>query len=113
MKIAQEIKGDVVIIRPSGQLMGGPEADAVRDSIPVLLKQGYKKILVDLKDVTWVNSTGLGVLISSHLVTANNGGQLKLMRASHRIDSIFSVTRLNTVFQVFDDEVSALKSFGA
>ena len=113
MRLKQDILGDVAILRPSGQLMGGPEGDAVRESIPSLLGQGYKKILVDLKDVSWVNSTGLGILISSHLLTANQGGQLKLMRVSPRIDSILGVTRLNTVFQVFEDEDAALKSFGA
>ena len=113
MKLRQDIRGNVVILRPSGQLMGGPEGDAVRESIPSLLGQGYNKILVDLQDVSWVNSTGLGILISSHLLAANQGGQLKLMRVSPRIDSILGVTRLNTVFQIFQDEESALKSFGA
>lgn len=111
MKMTQEIKGDVVILRLSGQLMGGPDADAVRDTILSILNQGFKRILVDLKDVSWVNSTGLGILISSHITTANNGGQLKLMRVSKRIESIFMVTRLNTVFQVFETEESALKGF--
>ena len=112
MKMTQEIRGDVAILRPAGQLMGGPDGDAVRDSIPSLLGQGYRKILIDLKDVSWVNSTGLGILISSHLTAASQGGQLRLMRASPRIDSILGVTRLNTVFQTFEDEESALKSFG-
>lgn len=111
MKMTQEIKGDVVILRLSGQLMGGPDADAVRDTILSILNQGFKRILVDLKDVSWVNSTGLGILISSHITTSNNGGQLKLMQVSKRIESIFMVTRLNTVFQVFEDEASALKGF--
>lgn len=111
MKLTQEVKGDVIILRPSGQLMGGPDADAVREAIPTLLREGYRKILIDLQDVSWVNSTGLGILISSHQAASRSGGQLRMMRASRRIDSIFNVTRLNTVFQIFADEEAALRSF--
>ena len=111
MKIKQEAIGDVYVLRLSGQLMGGPDADAVRETILSALNQGYKNLLVDLKDVSWVNSTGLGILISSHITVSNNGGFLKLMRVSRRIDSIFMVTRLNTVFQVFESEPEALASF--
>jgi anti-sigma B factor antagonist len=106
-----DLQKSVVILRLSGQLVGGPDADAVRDTVLSILNQGYTRILVDLKDVSWVNSTGLGILISSHITSANNGGQLKLMRVSKRIESILSVTRLDTVFQIFADEASALKSF--
>ena len=111
MKMNQEIKGDVVILRLSGQLMGGPDADAVRETILGALNQGYKKILIDLHDVSWVNSTGLGILISAHITAANTGGQVRLMHVSKRIDSIFMITRLNTVFQAYEDEEGALKAF--
>lgn len=118
MKMTQEMRGSegtgsVVVLRLSGQLMGGPDADAVRESVVSVLNQGHKKILIDLKDVSWVNSTGLGILISSHITTASNGGQLKLMGVSKRIESIFMVTRLDTVFHVFGNEESALKAFEA
>jgi anti-sigma B factor antagonist len=113
MKIKQEAKGNVYVLRLSGQLMGGPDADAVRDTVKSALNEGYTNILVDLKDVSWVNSTGLGILISSHITVSNNGGTLKLMRVSRRIDSIFMVTRLNTVFQIFDEEDEAIQSFAS
>ncbi len=111
MKIKQEAIGDVYVVRLSGQLMGGPDADAVRETILSALNQGYRNILIDLKDVSWVNSTGLGILMSAHITATQNGGKVKLMRISSRIDSIFMVTRLNTVFQVFDKEDEALASF--
>ena len=111
MKIKQETIGDVYILRLSGQLMGGPDADAVRDTVLAILNEGFKKILVDLKDVSWVNSTGLGILMSNHVTATNNGAALRLMRVSRRIDSIFMVTRLNTVFQVYNTEEEALASF--
>lgn len=111
MKIKQETVGTVFVIRLSGQLMGGPDADAVRETVLSALKEGFKSIVVDLKDVSWVNSTGLGVLISSHITVTQNGGQLRLMRVSRRIESIFTVTRLNTVFQILQNEADALASF--
>ena len=111
MKIKQEAIGDVYVLRLSGQLMGGPDADAVRETVYSILNQGFKKILVDLKDVSWVNSTGLGILMSSHVTATQNEAVLHLMRVSSRIDSIFMVTRLNTVFQVFENEKAALAKF--
>lgn len=111
MRIKQEAIGDVYVLRLSGQLMGGPDADAVRETVYSILNQGFKKILVDLKDVSWVNSTGLGILMSSHVTATQNGAVLHLMRVSSRIDSIFMVTRLNTVFRVFLNEKDALANF--
>ncbi len=113
MKMTQEIRDGIVILRLSGQLMGGPDADAVRQTIQSVLKQGHRKILIDLEEVSWINSTGLGILISGHMLAANSGGRLKLMRVSKRIDSILGVTRLNTVFEIFGEEEAALKSFAA
>lgn len=111
MKIKQETVSNVFVIRLSGQLMGGPDADAVRETVLSALSEGFKNIVVDLKDVSWVNSTGLGVLISSHITVTQNGGHLRLMRVSRRIESIFTVTRLDTVFLILDNEEEALASF--
>jgi anti-sigma B factor antagonist len=113
MKLMQEIKGDVFVLRLSGQLMGGTDADAVRDRVGAALKQGFKKLLFDLNEVTWVNSTGLGILISAHITASNQGGRIRLMRVSRRIDSIFAITRLSTVFATDPDEESALQAFAS
>lgn len=110
MKITQESLRDVAVVRLSGQLMGGPDAEAVRETVQALLQQGQKHILIDLKDVTWVNSTGLGILIASHLAVMSGGGELGLTRISKRIEDIFTVTRLNTVFKIYADEEAALAS---
>jgi anti-sigma B factor antagonist len=111
MKLTQEIKGDVVVLRLSGQLMGGPDADAVRDRVTAALTQGFRKLLVDLAEVTWVNSTGLGILISAHIAATNQGGRVLLTRVSRRIESIFAITRLSTVFEMHPDEQTALQAF--
>jgi len=111
MKLVQQAEGDVLVLRLGGQLMGGPDADALRSTILASIQQGTEKILIDLGEITWVNSTGLGVLITSHLAARGKGGSLKLVGVSKRIESILSVTRLNTVFEVFSTEEDARKSF--
>jgi anti-sigma B factor antagonist len=108
MKMIQDEKGGVLILRLAGQLVGGQEGDALRDTIQGAFARGFRNVLVDLRDVSWVNSTGLGILISGHLCATANGGGLILAGASRRIDSIFQVTRLNTVFRLYPDEESAL-----
>jgi anti-sigma B factor antagonist len=111
MKIVQETRGDVFVLRLSGQLMGGPDADGVRERIQTAIQQGFRKVLLDLAEVTWVNSTGLGTLISAYISTSREGGQIRLARVSRRIDSILAITRLNTVFESHPDEESALQAF--
>jgi len=111
MKISRRSEGDIAVISLGGKLMGGPDADQVRESIKGCLDDGVKNILMDLKDVSWVNSTGLGILISSHVTVTNAGGQLKLSSVANRISQIFMVTKLHTVFETFEDEQLGLNSF--
>ncbi|MBD3336759.1 MAG: anti-sigma factor antagonist [Candidatus Eisenbacteria bacterium] len=111
MRISKDQVDDVWIIRLSGKLMGGPDADLVQEVVREGLSSGYKKLLLDLGDVSWVNSTGLGILITSHISVTNAGGVVKLMRVSRRIDSILMVTKLNTIFEVHDSQEAALASF--
>lgn len=111
MKLRRSDKDGVAIIRLSGKLMGGPDADVIRDTVRNCLAEGNKNILLDLGDVSWVNSTGLGILIASHITVTNAGGTIKLMRVSRRIDSLLMVTKLNTIFEVHDSEEGAVASF--
>ena len=111
MKIKQEERDAVVILRLGGKLMGGPDADSFQQTIRGLVEQGKKNVLVDMGDVSWVNSTGLGILISGYHTLRNAGGVLKLVRVNKRIDQIFMVTKLHTIFDSFDDEAHALASF--
>lgn len=111
MKVAKRMEGDVAVITLSGKLMGGPDADSIREMIRECLEGDTKQILMDLGDVSWVNSTGLGILIASHVTVTNAGGQLKLCRVANRINQIFMVTKLHTVFETFESEEEALASF--
>jgi anti-sigma B factor antagonist len=113
MKVSKRLEGDVAVLSLSGKLMGGPDAESVREIIRDTLEQNTKKILIDLGDVSWVNSTGLGILIASHVTVTNAGGALKLSRVSKRIDQIFMVTKLHTVFDTYESETAALESFAS
>jgi anti-sigma B factor antagonist len=111
MKLKREDNGEVTVLRMEGKLMGGPDADEFRKTLKDLLSTDRKKILVDMGKVSWVNSTGLGILISGYTTLQNSGGTLKLLHVNKRIDQIFMVTKLNTIFESFDDETRALASF--
>ena len=113
MNTSTRMVGDVAVIALSGKLMGGPDADAARDIIKEALEKGTAKILMDVGGISWVNSTGLGILIASHVTVTNAGGQLKLCRVNNRIKQLFMVTQLLSVFETFDSEEEALKSFTA
>jgi anti-sigma B factor antagonist len=111
MKIARSDKEGVVVLQVGGKLMGGTDADTFEASLKSILDEGRKKILVDLGDVSWVNSTGLGILIAAHAQVDRAGGELKLCKVSRRVESILMVTRLNMIFESYADEAQALASF--
>jgi anti-sigma B factor antagonist len=100
--------GSVAIIDLSGKLMGRPEAEEFKGGITQLLKEGYKNVLVNLAEVPWVNSTGLGILVAGYTSLRREGGTLKLFNVTERINSILMVTRLTTIFETFDNEAAAL-----
>lgn len=111
MKIKERTRDGVVILELHGKLMGGPDAAAFNDTLKTLLHEGYKNVLVDLGRINWVNSTGLGILISGYSTVKKSGGDLKLLNVSDRIESIFMVSKLHTVFTSFEDEDEAVGSF--
>jgi anti-sigma B factor antagonist len=111
MKISRDDKNGVVVLQVAGKLMGGPDADSFQDQIKQILDGGGRKILVDLGDVSWVNSTGLGILIAGHSTVTKSGGELKLCKVSRRVESILMVTRLNMIFESYADEAQARASF--
>ncbi len=113
MKASKRVDGNVTVLSLSGKLMGGPDAEGVRNAIKECLDSGQKDILIDLGDVSWINSTGLGILIASHVTVTNGGGNLKLSRVSKRINQIFMVTKLHTVFETFETEAEAVASFSS
>jgi len=111
MKIHREDSGGVTILRLNGKLMGGPDAEGFQKLVKELVEAGRKQVLVDMGKVSWVNSTGLGILISGYTTLRNAGGTLKLVGVNKRIDQIFMVTKLHTIFESFEEETRALSSF--
>ena len=107
MKIQQKEVSGAAVLELNGKLTGGPEAETFRNLFKTLVEEGKKNIIINLKKVDWINSTGLGILISGYTSVRKAGGDLVLCNVGDRIDSILYVTKLNLLFQVFDNEEDA------
>ena len=112
MNIKQSDKGDVMVLNLSGKIMGGPDHEKFMSEIKTLIAAGQVDVLLDMGKVSWVNSTGLGILVSGFHTLKKNGGRLKICNVSDRIDNILNVTQLKLVFETFDNSEAALASFG-
>ncbi|MFN2370735.1 MAG: STAS domain-containing protein [Candidatus Krumholzibacteriia bacterium] len=111
MKIKERKRDGVAILEMSGQLMGGPDAEAFDEVLKTLIHEGSRNVIVNMEKVRWVNSTGLGILISGYTTLKKSGGELKLLKVSDRIENIFIVSKLYTVFESYQDEDEAVRSF--
>lgn len=107
---SREING-IIILDLEGKLMGGPDAETFRNTIYKLIEKGHKKVIVNLHSIDWINSTGMGILISGYTTMRRNKGDLRLLHVSDKIRSILFVTKLNTIFQCFDSEDEAVASY--
>ena len=111
MKIKERKRDGVAILEMSGKLMGGPDSEAFNEIVKTLIHEGTHNVIVSLERVKWVNSTGLGILISGYSTLKKSGGELKLLKVSDRIENIFIVSKLYTVFESYQDEDEAVRSF--
>jgi len=111
LKLTTRQVGDVTIVDAAGRITLGEGSSAFRDTIKELVNKGHKKILVNLGDVTYIDSSGIGELVSGYTTVSNAGGQLKLLNLTKRVHDLLQITKLYTVFEVFDDEAKALASF--
>ncbi len=111
MKIKHRDKGDIVVLDLSGKIMGGDDFDLFDGTIKALVAEGKIDILLNMKKVKWINSTGLGLMVSAYTSLVKNGGRMKVCEMSDRIDNILHVTQLGLVFEGFDKEADALASF--
>ena len=114
MNISERMVGDVVIVEVSGKITLGDGGDmALKDKMGSLIQQGRKKVLLNLGDVSYVDSAGLGEIVQSYATVTKNGGALKLLNVTKRIKDLLSITKLLTVFDTFDSEAEALASFSS
>lgn len=111
MKIKERRRDGIAILDLSGKVMGGPDAETFNEVLMTLMHEGVRNFIVNLEKVSWVNSTGLGILISGYTTVKKAGGELKLMKVTERIENIFVVSKLSTVFHSFEDEEEAVRSF--
>jgi anti-sigma B factor antagonist len=111
MKLNFYEKDGIAILEPKGKIMGGPDATLLHDQLHEFIEKGKKKVVVDMAQVEWMNSTGLGILISGLTTLRNNQGELKLANVTGKIQSLLTITKLITVFEAFDSVEDAVKSF--
>jgi len=111
LEVNQRQAGDVTILDMSGAVRIGEGAIALRDAIRGLADSGKKKILLNLAGVNYVDSSGIGELIANYTTVSRQGGQLKLLNLTDRIQNLLVITKLLTVFDSYEDEGEALKSF--
>jgi anti-sigma B factor antagonist len=105
--------GDVSIVDLAGRITLGEGSGLVRSTIKDLVNSGRKNILLNLKDVTYIDSAGLGEMVGSYASVTNGGGSIKLLHPQAKVHDLLQVTKLYTVFIAFDDEQTALRSFAA
>jgi anti-sigma B factor antagonist len=111
MKFAAKEQKGITIVELSGNVMGGPDATALNEQVHKLLDAGVRKVVIDLRDVQFVNSSGLGMLIGSLTTMRNAGGNLKLACASKKVQALIEVTKLHSVFELHSSVSAAITSF--
>ena len=110
MKFEDSVQDGIVILDVTGKIMGGEETTMFHGKIHEYIQQNKKNMVVDLSKVEWMNSVGLGMLISALTTVKNAGGRLVLANIT-RIESILTITRLITVFEHFDSREEAMNAF--
>ncbi|MFO7890087.1 MAG: STAS domain-containing protein [bacterium] len=111
MKFTIEERDNIILIRMEGDVIGGPDAATISEKIRDFLSQGKKKFIIDLKSVRWMNSSGLGVLIGCLTTVRNNQGKLILLHIPTKVKELLKLTKLERVFQQFENEDTAIENF--
>lgn len=114
MEIAERKVGSVVVVDVKGKITLGDGGDVLlRDKIRSLAQQGERKIVLNLAQVSYVDSAGLGEIVQGYATLTKNGGAMKLLNVTKRIHDLLAITKLLTVFECFDSETDAVGSFAA
>ena len=111
VKLTTRQVGDVTVVDAVGRITLGEGASTFRDSIRDLVASGNKKLLLNLAEISYIDSSGIGELVSGFTTVANQGGTVKLLNLTKRVQDLLQITKLYTVFEVFDDEATAVRSF--
>jgi anti-sigma B factor antagonist len=112
LKMTTRTVGDVTVVDISGRIVLGSESASLRSLVAELLSNGHNKILLNLAEVNYIDSSGLGHLVSAFTTVRKHEGELKLLKLTNKVHDLMQITKLYTVFDTRDDETEALKSFG-
>lgn len=111
VKLTTRQVGDVTVIDAVGRITLGEGSSTFRDTLRDMVSKGQKKVLLNLADVSYIDSSGIGELVSGFTTVTNQGGRLKLLNLTKRVKDLLQITKLYTVFEVYDDEAEAVRSF--
>ena len=111
VKLTTRQVGDVTVVDAAGRITLGEGARMFRDTVRDLAAGGHKKLLLNLAEISYIDSSGIGELVSGFTTVANQGGVVKLLNLTKRVQDLLQITKLYTVFEVFDDEAKAVQSF--
>ena len=111
MEIAERVIGDVTLLDLKGKMTLGEGDELLKDKVNSLLGEGRKKLVLNLEGVPYIDSAGLGEIVRTYTTVNRHGGNLKLLNLTKRIEDLLSITKLLTVFETYDSEADAVKSF--
>src|SRR5215510_2330762 len=113
MQISERVLGDVMVVDLKGKITLGEGDELLKDKVNSLINQGQRKILLNLADVPYLDSAGLGEVVRAYTTVSRQGGNLKLLNLTKRITDLLAITKLLTVFETFESESEAVRSFSA
>ena len=111
VKLTTRQVGEVTVVDAAGRITLGEGASTFRDTLRDLASNGKKKLLLNLGEVSYIDSSGIGEMVSGFTTVTNAGGQVKLLNLTKRVKDLLQITKLYTVFEVFEDEAAAVRSF--
>ena len=113
MEIAERTVGDITVLDLKGKMTLGEGDELLKDKINSLLQQGFKKVVLNLEEVPYIDSAGLGEIVRTYTTISRQGGSLKLLNLTKRITDLLSITKLLTVFETYENEADAVRSFSS
>ena len=111
MNISTRLVDGIAILDLTGRITLGEGSVQLRDGVRFILDKGQKKIILNLAGITYMDSSGVGELVSAFTTVKNRGGELKLINLTEKIEDLMTITKLVTVFDIYDDEAKAIASF--
>jgi anti-sigma B factor antagonist len=111
MQIKHATSGEVAVLHLQGKIMGGPDATTLHEKLHELIETGTRSVVVDLRDVDWMNSSGLGILIGGLSALRKSGGDLRLSTVTEKIEEVLRITKLDRVFDIYSTIEDAIASY--